>query len=63
MWKFNYRTLEWTFLGGTYSILEETVSWPSSRFGGATWIDTSNVLWLFGGWGVLPGGASGTSRY
>lgn len=61
MWKFNYNTLEWTFIGGVIATSDKgSSSWPSARYLGAQWIDNDGTLWLFGGWGVLPDGSQCT---
>jgi hypothetical protein len=63
MWKFNYVTLEWTFLGGTtLSSQISTETWPSARFHGGMWIDSAGALWMFGGWGVQSDGSECTAH-
>jgi len=74
LWEFNPSTLEWTWMSGSttsaanygqpgvYGTLgtPSPANVPGARELGATWVDSSGNLWLFGGQGVfsLAQGAS-----
>lgn len=60
LWKYDVSTNEWTWMSGSPSVgdpgsytqfgVPNAVDYPSSRGEvNATWVDTSNNLWLFGG--------------
>ena len=68
-WEFDPATTEWTWMGGSNSFgpnyfepgvygtlgVPSTGNIPSSRTGGATWVDSSGHFWLFGGEANLVG--------
>ncbi len=69
LWEFNPTSKEWTWVSG-----KSTANWsgnygtlgtpsatnvPGSRYGSASWIDSSGNLWLFGGSGFGSGAAGG----
>lgn len=65
MWEFNLSSAQWTWMGGSnvvnsnsqYGVagvygtqgVAAAANIPGSRWGAATWTDTSGNLWLFGG--------------
>jgi N-acetylneuraminic acid mutarotase len=69
LWEYSPSTGEWTWVSGSNAInangtygTEGTASAsnvPGARGGGATWIDASGNLWLFGGSGYPASGSSG----
>jgi N-acetylneuraminic acid mutarotase len=68
LWKFD--GTNWTWVAGSgladqtgvYGIQgsSSTATVPGGRFGGVSWIDNSNTLWLFGGVGYDGAGTNGT---
>lgn len=69
LWKYNTTTNEWTWISGstiadqngTYGTLGvgSTTNIPGGRRGGGAWVDNSNNLWLFGGYGFPATGGDG----
>jgi N-acetylneuraminic acid mutarotase len=74
LWKFNPSTMEWTWIGGSetiptnsealsgvYGTLRNPAAGnvPGGRKGAVSWIDGSDNLWLFGGYGFDSAGAWG----
>jgi len=61
LWKYNPSTKEWTWVSGNNTIDQAGVygtvgtaagtNVPGSREFAISWIDSSNILWLFGGYG------------
>ena len=70
LWQFNPTTNQWTWVSGESSINNYGVygvkgvaangNEPGSRYGGVSWVDSNNNLWLFGGYGYARDGAPGT---
>ena len=72
LWRYNITTGEWTWVSGSHD-LEAHISGvygtkgvahpnnvPGEREGATGWMDaTSNILWLFGGYGVNAAGTNG----
>jgi len=58
LWKYSPSSGEWTWYGGevpgSYGTLGNPAAGnlPGERTGGATWVDASGTLWLFGGFGL-----------
>jgi N-acetylneuraminic acid mutarotase len=62
LWRYDPATLEWTWISGsdfvgqagTYGTqgVPASSNVPGGRLGGASWIDSSGNLWLFGGVGL-----------
>jgi hypothetical protein len=44
---------------GTYGGMVSPYNIPGGRQDAATWIDSNNNLWLFGGWGYAATGSYG----
>jgi N-acetylneuraminic acid mutarotase len=71
LWEFNPSTTEWTWVGGSNTANAQGVygtqgtgsasNVPGSRLAAVSWIDSSNNLWLFGGFYTGSGGASEVS--
>jgi len=71
MWKFNSNSLQWTWISGTSSSaqpaagsygtigVESTSNFPGQRSSAVTWIDTSGLLWMYGGYGIDSNGLVG----
>jgi N-acetylneuraminic acid mutarotase len=74
LWEFNPSMNEWTWMGGSstiatdnsgpsgvYGTLRETAAgnWPGGRGYSASWIDSSDNVWLFGGGGFDADGDFG----
>lgn len=72
MWKFNTTSLQWTWISGnssttnsvagTYPVTSGTAGAnyiPGQRNLGATWVDSSGNLWMFGGYGTDGNGVIG----
>jgi N-acetylneuraminic acid mutarotase len=67
LWLFDPTTSEWAWMSGsdTYQFgsygtkgIADPSNMPGGRYRGASWIDASGKLWLFGGWGYTSiGGA------
>lgn len=63
LWKYDRATGNWTWMKGSnvasapgvYGTLGvgATANTPGARYGGATWVDASGKLWLFGGNGYI----------
>lgn len=71
MWKYNMASNQWTWMHGTQGLnslatygtqgVPAPGNIPAARqFGGASWIDAQNNLWLFGGDGWAPSNQNGT---
>ncbi|MBK8038025.1 MAG: choice-of-anchor D domain-containing protein [Verrucomicrobiaceae bacterium] len=68
LWRFDRATAQWTWVKGsntanqvgTYGIqgTANAANTPGSRQGGYTWIDSSGMLWLFGGFGFPSSGTT-----
>jgi hypothetical protein len=60
LWKFNTSTRQWTWVSGSSTVNQTGVygtqgtasagNVPGARGWSSSWIDSSNNLWLFGGW-------------
>ena len=74
MWKFNTTTLQWAWMSGTSITASSTAghypassgltsgalaNLPGQRSGGATWVDASGNLWMYGGYGTDSNGLIG----
>lgn len=69
LWKYNPSTNQWTWMKGPNTINQSgvygsmgtanTANFPGARMAGATWIDASNNLWLWGGKGFDTGTTDG----
>lgn len=67
LWKFDPSTSQWTWMKGstgsgafgTYGTLgvPGAANTPGGRYGGATWVDSQDRLWLFGGYGLAASGS------
>jgi hypothetical protein len=70
LWEFSPLNNQWTWISGSSSVNVHgiygtlgsfaTGNQPGSRYGGVSWVDNNNNLWMFGGYGydaqsVLPG--------
>ncbi len=65
LWKYNPSTNQWTWMKGPNTINQSGVygtignsginTQPGARMAGATWVDASNNLWLWGGKGFDTG--------
>ncbi|MBV9962617.1 MAG: T9SS type A sorting domain-containing protein [Parafilimonas sp.] len=61
LWKFSPKNNQWTWISGGKKINQSVIygeknvgsasNSPGSRREGASWVDKSGNLWLFGGWG------------
>ncbi|HEY4051017.1 MAG TPA: kelch repeat-containing protein [Acidobacteriaceae bacterium] len=61
LWKYNPRTQQWTWVGGSnvggssgiYGTLgtPNSANWPGAREGASSWVDANGSFWLFGGYG------------
>ena len=70
LWQFNPTTNQWTWVSGESSVNSYGVygvkgvaandNEPGSRYGGVSWVDNNNNLWLFGGFGYARDGSPGT---
>ncbi len=70
LWKFSTATHQWTWVSGSSTVnnlgvygtnaVAATTNLPGARSGAAGWIDSSNNLWLFGGYGIngIPTGVN-----
>jgi N-acetylneuraminic acid mutarotase len=53
LWKFEISSEKWTWVAGANIYDQPTIAnVPGARDSAATWTDTNNNLWLFGGYGV-----------
>ncbi|MEQ9403307.1 MAG: kelch repeat-containing protein [Cyclobacteriaceae bacterium] len=62
LWKFDTQTLEWTWVkgsmfineAGSYGTLDvyDPTNTPGARTSGLQWIDSSGIVWIFGGLGT-----------
>ncbi len=69
LWRYNTTTNQWTWMkgsnsvnqAGTYGPLYVALPFttPGARYGGVTWVDSNNDLWLFGGFGMPGSGPPG----
>lgn len=69
VWRFDIGTGNWTWMkgenlassGATYGTLgtAAALNTPGSRYGATSWQDSSNLFWLFGGFGFPASGGSG----
>lgn len=57
LWKFD--GMDWTWMGGSATANSFAAGLPSARNSGRSWIDSSNNLWLFGGYGLDGSGFLG----
>jgi hypothetical protein len=61
LWRYNIASGMWTWISGNKTVdvngiygeygVPDRVNFPGSRYGSVSWIDTSENLWLFGGYG------------
>ena len=69
LWEYNPKNKEWTWVSGANTIDSYAVygtkgqaasdNIPGARFGGVSWVDNNNNLWLFGGFGNVENGVAG----
>jgi len=69
LWKYDPTTLEWTWVSGSdtgdqagiYGTLgtADSLNVPGGRFAAIPWLDSSGILWLFGGDGLDSAGSRG----
>ena len=69
LWKYDPATLEWTWVSGnnagdqagTYGTqgTADPSNVPGARAGAVSWLDSSGILWLFGGYGYDSAGNKG----
>ena len=73
LWKYNISANQWTWMGGDSSSNDygydgvygaigvgSTSNIPGSRAYSTCWTDQSGLFWIFGGWGFVSNGPSGT---
>lgn len=70
LWEFNPATREWTWMGGNSSVIPlgscgtlgvaDATNNPGFREFSAAWTDHAGNFWLFGGWGFVASGSSGS---
>jgi len=63
LWRFNPTINQWAWISGSQTASANGVygsvgtpgngNTPGARYGGAAWTDSSDNLWLFGGYGVV----------
>ena len=73
LWKFDIITNQWTWISGSNTVNPGAVygtkgvatssNVPSGRSGGATWVDNTGNLWLFGGYKFFTGNYSDLWKY
>ena len=69
LWKYDPGTLEWTWISGSDTVNQSgdygtqgtatSSNVPGARSGAVTWLDSSGLLWLFGGTGLDSAGNGG----
>jgi N-acetylneuraminic acid mutarotase len=73
LWKYNITTAQWTWISGDSTLLNNGVygikgtaspiNKPGGRSSSVSWTDTSNNLWLFGGYGYATVGGNGNDYF